>query len=517
LKNRMLKIILVAAMSFLLSTYAYASGGIDISYDVSSRTIFFKGSSDAGYVNISILPRKCMSNPDECVLTHSHSILTTEKSKGGSLNVSFTLGDAPSFEDGCYVAAVQVGDKSYKRYFSIAAANGMNSTLLDLGLDTSYESEILTQRAAFKTENINEFSDMSVLSEGIVLMKKGVISADEFISCYSGIGGSSSVLYEYNLLENGLKNSVNELIKKQSFKKSMSETFADALILAKVNVNKEKAAGDVISYLNSTGESLTDYNSLSTYYKEKVLGEITAVVYSDIETLISNFKNSVKTQLALMNNAVNTPPSGGGGSGGGSGGRGSSGGYTISDKPKDEKKEKELRFSDIASHWAKEDIIMVAGMGAITGYTDGSFKPDNKITRAEFVKILSGMLSLPDGSGEKFSDVPSDKWFFPYVYAASSYGIINGISEDRFGPDEMITREDASVIIYRALSKKGVSFSANLAFNDNKQISDYAKEAVANLSGGEIIKGSGGLFRPKDTLSRAETVAMLRRISGYIK
>ncbi|MBQ6937656.1 MAG: S-layer homology domain-containing protein [Clostridia bacterium] len=155
--------------------------------------------------------------------------------------------------------------------------------------------------------------------------------------------------------------------------------------------------------------------------------------------------------------------------------------------------------------------------GVINGYTDGSFKPDNSITRAEFVKILSGMLSLPNGSGDRFSDVPTDAWFAPFVYAASDYGIINGVSEDSFGPNNGITREDAAVILYRVLSKKGVTFNESLGFNDNAQISDYAKTAVGSLTAGEIIKGDNGLFRPKDSLSRAETVTMLSRISGYIK
>ena len=115
------------------------------------------------------------------------------------------------------------------------------------------------------------------------------------------------------------------------------------------------------------------------------------------------------------------------------------------------------------------------------------------------------------------SDVTEDKWFAPFVYAASEYGIINGITEKTFAPDKTITREDAALILYRALSKKGVSFNESLGFSDNAQISDYAKTAVGSLTAGEILKGDNGLFRPKDSLSRAETVTMLSRISGYIK
>jgi len=104
-----------------------------------------------------------------------------------------------------------------------------------------------------------------------------------------------------------------------------------------------------------------------------------------------------------------------------------------------------------------------------------------------------------------------------FVYAANEHGLINGVAENLFAPDENITREDATVILYRLLAKEGIAFDAKASFADSEFISDYARDAVAYLAADGIIKGSNGAFNPKNNLTRAEAVTLISRISAYIK
>ena len=174
-------------------------------------------------------------------------------------------------------------------------------------------------------------------------------------------------------------------------------------------------------------------------------------------------------------------------------------------------------FADLNGHWGYDFVMTLVNDGTVNGYPDGTFRPDGTVTRAEFVKILSGLLSLPASTGEGFNDVTMDQWYAPFVYAAVSEGIVNGVTENSFAPNSSISRQDAAVILHRVLSKKGVEFSEAEAFSDEGSIAGYAKDAVMELAGGEILQGSDGKFRPTDTLSRAEAVTMLKRILIYVK
>ena len=110
-----------------------------------------------------------------------------------------------------------------------------------------------------------------------------------------------------------------------------------------------------------------------------------------------------------------------------------------------------------------------------------------------------------------------DKWFAPFVYAAKEAGLINGVSEELFMPDQNITREDATVIFYRLLSLKGAERKKGADFKDFDAISDYAEDAVEYMAGSGIIKGSDGKFNPKNNLTRAEAVTLLSRVADLIK
>ena len=166
-------------------------------------------------------------------------------------------------------------------------------------------------------------------------------------------------------------------------------------------------------------------------------------------------------------------------------------------------------FSDISEAYAKEYIERLCNKKVLNGFPDGTFRPDESVTRAEFSKMLCILLSL-SGSSADFSDVSTQDWFYPYVAACAQNGIVKGF-DGCFMPQEKITREDCAVMVCRAM---GITEdSTETEFADNESISGYAGGAVKVLSAKNIIMGDNGLFRPKENLKRGDAAIILCRLS----
>lgn len=144
-------------------------------------------------------------------------------------------------------------------------------------------------------------------------------------------------------------------------------------------------------------------------------------------------------------------------------------------------------------------------------YTSVSIKPKNSITRAEFTKILVNSMNLPAGETVKsFPDVKPANWYYEYVKVASSQGIINGKPDGTFRPNDKITRNEMAVMIYRAFESK-LDFSATgKVFPDVPQ-GNFAYEAVMKTAAVGIIKGYGDVFKPYNDATRAEAIVMIDR------
>jgi hypothetical protein len=163
-------------------------------------------------------------------------------------------------------------------------------------------------------------------------------------------------------------------------------------------------------------------------------------------------------------------------------------------------------FADIAGHWAEAYIAEMVGEGIISGYPDGSFKPDGKITRAEFAALIVKGFSLTGSSGKVFNDT-KDHWAKDFIAIANAKNIVNGYSETSFGPDDPITREQMAVMVVKAakLIDKG-----SKTFADSSSISEWAEEAVAIATGSGIITGyPDNTFKPQGNTSRAEAAVVL--------
>jgi len=175
-----------------------------------------------------------------------------------------------------------------------------------------------------------------------------------------------------------------------------------------------------------------------------------------------------------------------------------------------------IAFSDITEHWAVESIKQAVLDGIITGYPDGTFRPDKPISRAEFTVMLAHALDL-DGSGASlpFTDrAEIGAWAEEAIARAVRVGIVNGYGDGRFQPNAPITRSEMAIMIARALQLPAVAI-AQTGFTDNDRIPGWAKSAVESLRKLDIVNGRGdGKYVPDDNVTRAESVVALLRMLG---
>lgn len=164
-------------------------------------------------------------------------------------------------------------------------------------------------------------------------------------------------------------------------------------------------------------------------------------------------------------------------------------------------------FNDTKGHWAEKNIMELVGRGCVSGYPDNSFKPERTISRAEFAVILVQAFDLTFREGKVFSDT-RDHWAREYVAAANGYGIIKGYSEQFFGPDDMVSREQMAVMISLAA---GFDMGNNqLGFTDRDSISVWALPYVIAASDNHILNGyPDGRFIPSGKATRAEAVTII--------
>jgi hypothetical protein len=188
--------------------------------------------------------------------------------------------------------------------------------------------------------------------------------------------------------------------------------------------------------------------------------------------------------------------------------------------------ENKVSFNDTTKvqSWAGRSIEVVAAKGAIVGKSDGVFAPQDKVTRAEFAKMLIRALDLENGSAtESFDDVKAGDWHAPYVAAAVQLKIINGRSASKFVPNATITRAEMATMIARALKvSQGAADVADVnaalkGFADASKISATLKDGVAFAATHEIVIGNEGKFLPNNNATRAEAAVIIYRAIKFEK
>ncbi|HCF48906.1 MAG TPA: hypothetical protein DER60_01405 [Syntrophomonas sp.] len=180
-------------------------------------------------------------------------------------------------------------------------------------------------------------------------------------------------------------------------------------------------------------------------------------------------------------------------------------------------------FDDINGHWAQKIIEFMAANGYVSGMGNGMFLPDAQITRAEFVTIVTRLAGLKAQSEAQlsFTDVSADAWYREAVDIAVSNGIVLGIDDKTFAPNDPVSREQMAAIMVRLLEKQGKTLAINedeagqalSGITDRDSISSWARLAVAAIVQEKIMEGrDGGCFAPRDYATRAEATTVLYKV-----
>lgn len=170
-------------------------------------------------------------------------------------------------------------------------------------------------------------------------------------------------------------------------------------------------------------------------------------------------------------------------------------------------------FADVNSdyNWAKEAIELLAGKGVILG-TEIGFEPARDITRAEFAQLVYQMLIIPDilpAEFTEFTDVLPSDWFTPAVAYLYHTGIIRGYDDGSFRPEQSLSRNEAMLMIYKLSEVSGEDDNL-IEVQDYQDIPEWARPAVNWAYSKNIIKGyADGTFRGASQLSRAECATVI--------
>ncbi|MBQ7901520.1 MAG: S-layer homology domain-containing protein [Clostridia bacterium] len=536
MRKGMKRIISAVCGASLVMTAITAGAQTLIDYDAASRALDIKGIINDGksnFVTFSVFK----STVDISSVTENSSELdnavykTIKLAEDGSFEAAIILPD--DFENGEYALRTYGSELDSTNYFNyIADISVVDSTALGKVNSAATVAEMLTALKAvgiFEQAYLSNYGDKigsyvlsnkpdggytvnsltDVYYNAVVLarIEGGELSLEQGLLQYSAY---VDVDYDtqYAALTDAHRESLGSLF---ALSHGLSGSFADIYDNLKATAYLKSAASfedlqsKFLSEATANGISLTSYNALSSEYKrDQAFIELYEAI-SGAKNL-SDVKNLFDTEVS--NQAQSGSGSSSGGSTGSSGGSGGVSGGAATYIPTTPVAQ--TVFADTTGHWAESYIKTLKEKGVINGFEDGTFRPDSTVTRAELVKMLTAILGVPGGSGNSFNDVTAGNWYYAPVYGAYNKGIVNGTSDELFSPNASVTRQDAAVMIFRAWA---LDAEGNVTFADSADIADYAVEAVAGLADKGIINGySDNTFRPRASLTRGETAAILSRI-----
>ena len=279
--------------------------------------------------------------------------------------------------------------------------------------------------------------------------------------------------------------------------------FTEQFYLARIETakNYSQISSILMAMSQKCGLDLSKYNVFSD--KRKIDTELAGMNFEDIKSL--------EEQIAKYVNPAPTVTPGGGGSGGG--GSKISTGTLPAETPAPGGKES--GYNDVDdSHWASEAITVLSSRGVLSGYGNGDFRPENSVTRAEFLTMLLRAFDLTDGAADGgFTDTAEDAWYYRYAAAGKKYGVTGGYEDGSFRAENSVTRQEAACMLVNASNVRAIPLASIRDFDgfaDDTEIADYAAENVRRLFCAGIISGYGnGSFTPCGVLTRAEAAQMI--------
>ena len=210
---------------------------------------------------------------------------------------------------------------------------------------------------------------------------------------------------------------------------------------------------------------------------------------------------------------VQTPDPQPGGGGGGGGGAPEEPVTPPESKPQEPAWENP--YTDVSQDaWYYASVEYVSSNGIMNGYADGTFRPGQQLSRAHLAQLLYNLEGRPQVSAARYTDTEDGAWYESAISWATDAGILTGYADGSIRPNAFITRQQLAAMLYRYARYTGrdVSLRADLdGYADAAQISPYALEAMQWANAAGIINGSGEALLPGSTATRAQTAAMLNR------
>lgn len=173
-------------------------------------------------------------------------------------------------------------------------------------------------------------------------------------------------------------------------------------------------------------------------------------------------------------------------------------------------------FSDVQGHWAEDQINQWAEKGLAGGYADGTFKPNKEVTRAEFVALVNRAFGIESpGATAGFTDVKPGRWYYEAVAAARAAGYAGGYADGTFRPNQTITRQEVAGMLVRLLQLEPAAGSLD-RLKDAGRIQDWARGNVGAVVQNGLMRGMpDGNFMPAKSITRAEAVVSLDRALAF--
>lgn len=362
-----------------------------------------------------------------------------------------------------------------------------------------------------------------------IALSSSIIAYDIKTNGLDAQSANSSYLGELYLkldkLSEDETNKLDSLLKSADYKgRSLSDIFAEKYIMSKLLYadTRLKMKEIIMQYHTQLGINISKGSSF-----DKVLDERKYIIYEGIMKEISddNVLSDIKSYFTkYVKKALNVPNEGGSSSSKDSSSSSISGQNltnpnTTTTTPSQSIADNTVKtpdFYDMNGHYAFESVKELAKSGIINGYADGSFKPDSKVTRAEFCKIVALAFNFDLNNKVNFNDVDEFSWYAQCVSSLAQNNIVTGYN-GLFMPNDYITREDAAVIIHRIFTHKNIEIINNeKQFADTDNMSNYAKSSIGILANASIINGDGTKFYPKNTISRGETAMLVNNALKYV-
>ncbi|WP_408892914.1 InlB B-repeat-containing protein [Paenibacillus taichungensis] len=166
--------------------------------------------------------------------------------------------------------------------------------------------------------------------------------------------------------------------------------------------------------------------------------------------------------------------------------------------------------NDVQGHWAEQQIQSWIENGSLKGYQDGSVKPNNSITRAEFITLVNRMFGFTDPSAADFKDLSPSNWAYNDVAKAVNAGYVKGYSDNTFHPGSNVSRQEAATMISNILGLNTSNTEEIKQFTDAGKIPTWSQGSVAAVIEKGIMKGyPDGTFQAQKQLTRAEAVVLI--------